>query len=179
MNNVQVNSASQTAAMTAPVVAALPAAIHATAVVISETGILIRGPAGAGKSALARAMITLARQTGAFARLLGDDQIRISAHGGRLIGRPHPQIAGLMEVRGQGIIKKSHEPAAVLHCVIELVSGPADCGDLPRLPEKSLMQVQFGAIFLPRLRLSAKRPIADNAMEGLDYIRSISTPGAK
>ena len=41
----------------ADAVVPLPSTIHASAVVIGETGVLIRGASGAGKSTLARSLI--------------------------------------------------------------------------------------------------------------------------
>src|SRR5579885_12565 len=44
--------------------------LHATAAVVGEAGVLIRGPSGSGKSSLAFALIAAAKASGLFARLI-------------------------------------------------------------------------------------------------------------
>ncbi|MGA7487776.1 MAG: serine kinase, partial [Xanthobacteraceae bacterium] len=63
--------------------------VHASAVLAGARAVLIRGPAGAGKSQLALALIH-AGETGLlrFARLVGDDRVHLEAHHGRLLVRP-------------------------------------------------------------------------------------------
>lgn len=105
---------------------------HATCVVIGEAGVLIRGPAGSGKSTLARELLQEARRLGWFARLVGDDRIHLRALNGRLVARPHPAIAGRLEVRGMGIRGGLHVAGAVVRLVV-------DCGypRLDRMPEEA------------------------------------------
>ena len=76
--------------------------IHASTIAIGEAGVLIRGKSGAGKSVLALALITLAKQEGLFARLVADDRTALSARGGRLLARPVAPLEGLVERRGFG-----------------------------------------------------------------------------
>ena len=54
--------------MTAPTV-------HATAIVIGETGVLIRGRSGSGKSSLALALVARVRLAGGFAAFVADDRV--------------------------------------------------------------------------------------------------------
>ena len=157
----------------------LPAAIHATALVLGEAGILIRGPSGAGKSALARALIAAGRQNRLFARLVGDDRILLLEAGGRLIARPHPAISGLIEARGRGILAISHEPAAELHGVVDLVFAETGSALLPRMQEKHHMLARFGAIVLPRIALPAATPTASAAVAVLDFGHTLQPAFAK
>src|SRR5258706_15484653 len=96
------------------------ATIHATAVLIGARAVLIQGPAGAGKSRLALALLSTA-QTGqlAFARLVADDRVLIECMHGRLLVRPAPALAGLLEVRGLGIRRVPYEPLAVVGMLME------------------------------------------------------------
>ena len=71
---------------------------QATCVAIGGRGVLIEGPPGAGKSSLALALI----DRGAV--LVGDDGVLLSPRDGRLYANPHPNIAGLLEVRGVGLV---------------------------------------------------------------------------
>ncbi len=121
--------------------------IHATCLVVGEAGILIRGASGAGKSSLALALIERATLQGTFAALVGDDRVRLSAVHGRVVARPHPAVAGRIEVRGHGIVAVDSVPACVLRLVVDLVSA------LPRLPDTAEAEIAILGIALPALRL--------------------------
>ncbi|HWX14634.1 MAG TPA: aldolase [Methylocella sp.] len=94
--------------------------LHASAVVIGEAGVLIRGPSGSGKSTLAYSLIAAAEESGYFARLVGDDRIRISSHGERLIAHGHASILGKIERCSQGVIEVPFLAAAVLRLAVQL-----------------------------------------------------------
>ena len=125
--------------------------IHASAVLVGAQAVLIRGPSGAGKSRLALALLELA-QTGqlSFARLVADDRVLIAPAHGRLLARPAPELAGLIEVRGLGIRRVQHEPVAVVGTVLDLAAE-----DGSRLPEPASREVQIGQIRLPHLAVAA------------------------
>lgn len=128
--------------------------IHASAVLIGAKAALIRGPAGAGKSQLALALIEAAR-TGAlpFARLVADDRTLVEVHGGRLVVRPAPELAGLIEVRGLGIRRLPYEPVAVAKLVIDLAATDAE-----RLPAREAGQTAIEGVMLPRLAVAPGAP---------------------
>jgi serine kinase of HPr protein (carbohydrate metabolism regulator) len=98
-----------------------PENIHATAILIGERGILITGPSGSGKTTLALALVDHLRQRGFFSRLVGDDQLFVAGHAGRLLCRAPATIAGLAEVAGLGPRPLPFEPAAVIDLHIRLV----------------------------------------------------------
>lgn len=130
--------------------------VHASCVAIRESGILIRGPSGSGKSTLARQLVREAGQAGLFAAHVADDRTRLQALHGRLVARPHPDIAGTFEVRGLGILSARHEPAAVVHLIIDLSpEGPA------RLPEETEGATTLCGIAVPRLHLRSGTPCPD------------------
>ena len=52
-------------------------ALHATAVIHGDSGVLILGPSGSGKSALALALIARASDAGLFGALVGDDRVYV------------------------------------------------------------------------------------------------------
>jgi HPr kinase/phosphorylase len=127
----------------------MPATVHASAVLIGARAVLIRGPSGAGKSWLALDLITAAGAAQLrFARLVGDDRVHLESSGGRLLVRPAATLAGLIEVRGAGIIRLDHEPCAVVGLVVDLAAADAE-----RLPEKK--QIEVEGIKLPRFALAA------------------------
>jgi HPr kinase/phosphorylase len=134
-----------------------PASMHASAVLVGPRAILIRGAAGSGKSQFALGLIEAA-QAGLlrFARLIGDDRVHVEAVHGRLLVRPAPALAGLIEVRGLGLRRLPFEPLAVLGLVVDL--GAADAERLPPRTTASLAGVD-----LPRLAVApgiAPLPIA-------------------
>jgi serine kinase of HPr protein (carbohydrate metabolism regulator) len=123
------------------------ATVHASAVLAGPRAILIRGPAGAGKSRLALALIQAA-ECGliTFARLVGDDRIELAAAHGRLLARSPPALAGLIEVRGLGIRRLNHEPVAVIGLVVDLAVTGAE-----RLPGRADREVAISGIIIPRI----------------------------
>jgi hypothetical protein len=122
--------------------------IHSSAVLVGPFGILIRGPSGSGKSRLALSL--LQRAGSHFSRLVGDDRLHLQAVHGRLLMRPATALAGLIEVRGLGIIRVPFEPVAVAHAVVDL--GAADAA---RLPESPAMTAEVEGIRLARLPVAA------------------------
>jgi HPr kinase/phosphorylase len=124
-----------------------PLRLHASAVVIGEAGILIRGAAGAGKSSLALALVGLTQSQGRFARLVADDRTEIVVQAGRLVASPVPPIEGVVERRGLGLTPEPHLAAVVLRLVV-------DCGVEPeRMPEPEALVESIVGVTLPRLSL--------------------------
>jgi len=124
--------------------------VHATAVLVGARALLIRGPAGSGKSRLALKLIE-AGQCGLlrFARLVADDRVRLEPCHGRLLARAPKELAGLIEVRGLGIRHMAHEAVAVVGGVVDLAAD-----DAQRLPD-SRIQTEVGGVSLPRLAVAA------------------------
>ena len=121
---------------------------HATALIIGDAGVLIRGRSGAGKSGLALALIAAAALRGDFARLVCDDRVRLRRISGRIIAEAVPAIAGLVERRGLGLEPMAHEPGARLDLVVDIVEN------IQRLPEVSETKTDLLGVVLPRLALA-------------------------
>jgi HPr kinase/phosphorylase len=126
--------------------------IHASAVLVGARAVLIRGPAGSGKSRLALALIQ-AGASGAlpFARLVGDDRVYVEAAHGRALVRPANTLAGLIEVRGLGIRRVLFEPVATVGLVIDLAAADAE-----RLPKPETAVTEVAGIALPRLAVAPR-----------------------
>jgi HPr kinase/phosphorylase len=109
--------------------------LHGSCVTRDGEGVLIVGPSGSGKSDL-----TL-RLLGRGFTLVADDQVDI------VDGRASPPVslAGLLEVRGLGIVHLPYSSQVKLSIVIAL----DDCSD--RLPEPE----QYSALNLPVVRVRA------------------------
>jgi HPr kinase/phosphorylase len=139
--------------MTAP-----PATIHGCALVIGETGVLIRGKSGSGKSSLAMALLEAAAAKGVFSRLVADDRVALHAVGDRLIAAPHPALAGLVEQRGSGILPVSHEKSTRITVVIDLVEGGGE-----RMPEAFDLEAEVEGVTLRRVVLPSELPMESAA----------------
>jgi HPr kinase/phosphorylase len=127
------------------------ASVHASCVLVGPRALLIRGPSASGKSRLTLELIQAADTGGLrFARLVADDRVHLAAIGGRLLARPTESLAGLIEVRGTGLLRLSYEPCAVIGLVVDL-----DAGDSSRLPAPEQRQVIIDGISLPRLAVAS------------------------
>ena len=127
------------------------ASVHASCVLVGARALLIRGPSASGKSRLTLELIQAADAGSLrFARLVADDRVHLAAIGGRLLARPTESLAGLIEVRGTGLLRLSYEPCAVIGLVVDL-----DAGDSSRLPAPEQRQVIIDGISLPRLAVAS------------------------
>ena len=109
----------------------MTARVHGTAVAIGGDAVLLRGPSGAGKSDLALRLID------GGARLVADDQAELQRTAKHVLVRSPMAIAGLLEVRGIGIVRVEPLAEAPLALLVDLV--PPE--EVERLPELSLEQV--------------------------------------
>ena len=124
--------------------------IHASAVLVGAHAILIRGPAGSGKSLLALRLIEAAPHGPLiFSRLVADDRVHVAPAHGRLVARPARALAGLIEVRGVGIRRFPYEEIAVVSLVVDLAATT------PRLPEGRDAEATVRGIRLPRLAVAS------------------------
>jgi HPr kinase/phosphorylase len=125
------------------------ATIHASAVLVGAWAVLVRGPAGSGKSRLTLALLDCARAgIIPFARLVADDRVYLEAVNGRLLARPPDPLAGLIEVRGLGLRRLPSEPVARVGLVVDLAAR-----DDERLPPAQLVTIEGVAI--PRLAVAS------------------------
>ncbi len=123
--------------------------LHATGIVAGETGIMIVGPSGSGKSALAYACLVAARREGLFSALVGDDRLDITIAGEDAIMRGPAAIAGLLEVRGAGILRYETVAAAPVHLVVRPVDPARD----ERLPPDNEVFELGGGVVRPLIRV--------------------------
>lgn len=148
------------------------ASVHASCVLIGARAILIRGPSGCGKSRLALRLVQAHHAGGSsFARLIGDDRIHLGAAHGRLIARPAPALAGLIEVRGLGIRRMDYEPAAIVGLIVDLADERAE-----RMPDVVASRIVIEGVAVPRISLP---PACDPLVVIEAYLKSmVAEPGA-
>lgn len=120
---------------------------HASAVMLGSCAIMLIGAAGSGKSSL---VLNLIDTQGAI--LVGDDRVIVSVQNGVLSVAPHTELAGLLEIRGLGLVRLPHLASAPLRLVVQLQDTPP-----PRLPEPSYFE--FGDIKVPLLALNGHDPM--------------------
>ena len=115
--------------------------IHGTCVLVSGIGVLLRGASGSGKSDLALRMID------AGARLIADDRVELHMEQGRLMATAPAALAGLLEIRGVGILPVPTAAEAEVRLVVDL--APRD--RVERLPEPETAPLLDASV--PRLSL--------------------------
>ena len=104
--------------------------MHASCVAVNGRGVLIIGASGTGKSALALQLIAYG------ADLIADDQTQIALHDQHLIATCPPQLSGMIEARGLGLLYSPPRPSAILAIVVDL-----DQTEPQRLPPKRIISL--------------------------------------
>jgi serine kinase of HPr protein (carbohydrate metabolism regulator) len=120
--------------------------IHASAVAIGTTGVLIRGESGTGKSSLALGLIMADRRRH---RLVADDRVVLTVKDGGLLASAPEEIAGLLEVRGQGLLPFANLLSVKIGLVVDIVPLAA----APRMPELADKAIELCGIAVSRLFL--------------------------
>jgi len=110
--------------------------------------VLLRGPSGSGKSDLALRLI----DQGAV--LVADDRVLLRREGEKLLADPPEILAGLLEVRGLGILKFPYRAPASIGLVIDLEEPEK----IERMPEPETLSLLDKSI--PLYRVTARETSA-------------------
>jgi serine kinase of HPr protein (carbohydrate metabolism regulator) len=123
------------------------ATVHASAVLVGNRAVLIRGPSGSGKSRLAFDLI-LAGRAGQIpaATLVGDDRVYLQLTQGRVVVRPARELAGLIEIRGLGIRRIDFAEQADVGLVVDLSAADAE-----RMPAPAALFASIDGVIIPRI----------------------------
>lgn len=132
--------------------------LHATTIFLDGFGIMIGGPAGIGKSALALDLLNDAHGfeyiilNSGSSFLVADDQTYLGKEvvGGenKLVARCPENIEGLLEVRGLGIIKVPFKSPAPVDLYVEIVDRMPE-----RMPERKNQMRMILGVKLPYLKI--------------------------
>jgi serine kinase of HPr protein (carbohydrate metabolism regulator) len=125
-----------------------PLWLHASCVELNRSGVVLLGPSGSGKSDLALRLID------GGACLIADDRLAVERTGESLFGRPAATLAGLLEIRGFGIVRLPHQAVCRLGLIVDL--DPRTSPE--RLPEPEFLPLL--GLALPCLRLDPRAPSA-------------------
>lgn len=133
--------------------------IHAGCVALGAKGVLILGESGAGKSDL------MLRLMDEGAMLVADDRTDLCVAKGRLVASAPKTIAGLIEVRGLGLVSRPFRKSTVLALAVRLgvperLPKPSFFGlpeGLPPAQPVPLIVLEAGAASAPaRIRMALK-----------------------
>ncbi len=127
--------------------------IPATAVAVNGKGVLLRDPSGSGNSDLALRLIDRG------AALIADDIVAAEMDRGAVTLAPPDTIAGMLELRGAGVVKITYEKDVPLALVVDLVQS----GDVERMPEPA--QTDICGASVPLIRLDGAQPSAPIKVE--------------
>ncbi|WP_235937853.1 HPr kinase/phosphorylase [Pseudoroseicyclus tamaricis] len=88
--------------------------LHASTVAVEGRGLLILGPSGSGKSALALELMAFG------AELVADDRTIVTAEEGALFAAAPAAIAGMIEARYIGLLNAPARPRARIFAAMDL-----------------------------------------------------------
>lgn len=137
--------------------------LHGTAVALAGAGVLLRGASGAGKSDMALRLLAEGWQ------VIADDRVLLSRQGTELRAMAPANLAGLLEVRGIGVIRLDDAQrleSAPLRLVVDLV--PTREG-VARMPEPEIFR--HAGIGMPLIRLY---PFDASATAGLTMALAVA-----
>ena len=127
--------------------------LHATAIAIDGHAVLLRGASGSGKSDLALRLID------AGARLVADDQSELRRQGDAIFVRAPAAIAGLIEVRGVGILRVDTMAEAPLALLADL-TAPELIERLPQPATERILDLELPRIAVAPFEASAAAKIS-------------------
>jgi HPr kinase/phosphorylase len=93
--------------------------VHASCVAFAGRALLILGPSGSGKSALALDLMALG------GGLVADDRTELARAGAALVASCPPAIAGRIEARGTGLLRADPHPPAPVVLAVDLARAEA------------------------------------------------------
>ena len=121
-----------------------PINVHGTGLLLGSSGVLLRGPSGAGKSVLALTLLDRWALRGQPAFLVSDDRVDLVKNDAQITMQAPDNLAGLIELRGRGIVRRPHQRQVALHLVIDMVP------DMVRMLEEEDLTTDICGLALAR-----------------------------
>ena len=113
--------------------------LHGTCVAYAQSGMLIIGTSGSGKSSLALALM------GMGATLVADDRVIVKNVEGVLTAHCPPAIQGMIEARGVGLLAAKTQASTLITCVVDLDQNEPD--RLPPRRKFTILGVEVDLVF--------------------------------
>lgn len=117
--------------------------LHATLVDIDGIGVLITGKSGSGKSDLALRLIENNKAT-----LVADDVVCVEKLNNQLWGKAPQNIAGMLEVRGVGIVEYPYLKQANIKLVVRLTDRIEEVERMPKVNNDLILGLEIKQIAL-------------------------------
>ncbi len=124
--------------------------LHASLVAFGTVGVLIRGPSGSGKSQLCLQLMDR------NASLVADDQVKLKVENKKLMGSAPEALAGMLEIRGLGLVKYPSVAEAEIKLVVDL----RPFAEISRMPEPDEMWVEILGFNVRRFSLDPQAQAA-------------------
>lgn len=146
--------------------------IHGTGLVLDGAGVLMRGPSGSGKSLLALELLDRQAARGAPGMLVADDRVDLTVEDDAIVMRPPKTIAGLVELRGRGIVRRPFAASAKLDLLVDLVD------EQTRMLEEEALTTDLLGVTLPRCPVP-RRGVTDSAHQMLLVAEALDALGLR
>ncbi|MBR1600754.1 MAG: HPr kinase/phosphatase C-terminal domain-containing protein [Alphaproteobacteria bacterium] len=117
--------------------------IHATLISVGGKGVLLIGNSGFGKSDLALRLIESKK-----AKLVADDVVELWEQNGKVKGCAPQNLAGLLEVRGIGIVTYSYIEKTTVDVIVELKNSLDDIERMPLMQKEMIFGLEINKIDL-------------------------------
>lgn len=105
---------------------------HACALKINDIGILIKGSSGSGKTSLMLGLLERAKLETISAWMVADDQVFLTVDNGKLVASSPENTAGLLELRGYGILKTPYKKSCEIKVVVNILQDEK----IERMPDQ-------------------------------------------
>jgi len=149
-----------------------PKNVHGTGLLLGSSGVLLRGPSGAGKSVLALTLLDRWALLGLPAFLVSDDRVDLVKTSEQVVMQAPDNLAGLIELRGRGIIRRPHQSPVPLRLVIDIVP------DLVRMLEEEALTTDILGVATPRAPVpsSAVISLGHQMLLVIEALSALDTP---
>lgn len=141
--------------------------LHATAIMIDNCGVLLLGKSGSGKSDLALRLIENNK-----AVLIADDVVKVEKKEQKIYVCCVDNIAGLLEVRGVGLVEYPYIDSAEVKLCVNLADNAKSVERLPEKRTETILGLEIAQIDLyakessaPEKVLAAIRCLSNNREE--------------